>query len=100
MSSGSPSEDEIKRQNECLKKCGDDNLAIETKYVQLFTEKKISAEQAVTLLAKAHRTHDECTARCQPRSHTAKPNSHACETSKWQADSLSRSTDRFPVESW
>jgi len=67
MGNGSPSEDEIKRQNECIKKCADDNLKIQNKYVQLFNEKKISAEQAAVLLNLAERTHDECTARCVPR---------------------------------
>src|SRR5262245_14430908 len=67
MGNGSPSEDEIKRQNECIKKCSDDNLARQNKYIELHSQKKISDAQAVVLLNLSERTHDECTARCVPR---------------------------------
>src|SRR5262245_46771146 len=67
MGNGSPSEDEIRRVNECLDKCRDDNFAIQTKYVQLFTEKKLTDKQAKILLDEAERRHDECTARCVPQ---------------------------------
>jgi hypothetical protein len=60
MSDHSPSVDDVKRQHECLKKCGQDFLAIEQIWVQYYNDKKISAEQALAEFKKANGVHREC----------------------------------------
>jgi|SRR5262245_3336073 len=64
---GSPSQDEIERQNECLKACGDAFLAIEQVWANLFNDKKITLERTQKELKQCSKDHSLCCDQCVPR---------------------------------
>ena len=71
MSDGSPSQDEIERQNRCLKACGDAFDAIEQVWARLFNDKKIPAERTLLEFKKCSKEHHQCCDKCVPRRRSA-----------------------------
>jgi len=67
VDNGSPSQDEIERQNKCLKACGDALLAIEQVWVRLYNEKQITVERAQKELKQCSKDHSLCCAQCVPQ---------------------------------
>jgi hypothetical protein len=67
MSDGSPSPDEIERQNRCLKACGDTFDAIEQVWARYFNDKKITAERTLLEFKKCNTVHSLCCNKCVPR---------------------------------
>jgi hypothetical protein len=71
MSNGSPSQDEIERQNRCLRACGDVFDAIEQVWERLFEDKKITAERTLLEFKKCSNVHHQCCDECVPRQRRA-----------------------------
>jgi hypothetical protein len=67
MGDGSPSVDEIERQNRCLKACGEAFLASEQVWERLFDDKKITAERTLLEFKKCSKVHHVCCDECVPR---------------------------------
>jgi hypothetical protein len=67
MADAPPTLDELKRQQECLRGCGDKYFKIEKYWSDLIEQKKIPYNIALAEFQKATQAHVECTEKCVPR---------------------------------